>query len=146
MRIDDKNKVVWCSESEMDWYTGFNLSVGNTMIGDMKRIAHLSTDKEMVMRFNVDKNTRFKMISSIAEGYTFKLEQPKKYYWRKKKEHLAWFESESNAYLCGNSYSEPSDFRLFIGQVGPWRMEMSESEARDLLKGDFDKFEKVECE
>lgn len=145
MRIDDENKVVWCSESEMEWYVGFNASVGNTMIGDMRRIAHLSTDKEMVMRFNVDGNTRLKMINAIAEGYTFQLEQPKKYYWRKKKEHLAWFENPENFYLTKD----------FIERVGLDNLEnegtykwykFSEDLAKNLLKNDFDKFEKVECE
>lgn len=137
MRIDDENKVVWCSEAEMSWYVSFNSSVGNTMIGDMRRIAHLSTDKEMIMRFNVDKNTRFKMISAIVEGYEFRLEQPQKYYWRKKKEYLAWFE-KGNIYLSGadEPYLNP---KLFSPK-------MTETEARDLLKDDFDKFEKVECE
>lgn len=149
MRIDDENKVVWCSEGEMEWYVSFNVSVGNTMIGDMRRIASLSTDKEMVMRFNVDGITRLKMINAIAEGYEFKLEQPQKDYWRKKKEHLVWFEKIEGQFLNIDCI----DDRLFLStadrewqEVSTIKCVFTSQEARDLLKDDFDKFEKVECE
>ena len=148
MRIDDENKVVWCSESEMEWYVGFNVSVGNTMISDMKRIAHLSTEKEMVMRFNVDLKTRLQIINVITEGYEFKVKE-QKYYWRKKKEYLASFEKLEEQFLNIDCI----DDRLFLStadkewqEVSTIKCVFTSQEARDLLKDDFDKFEKVECE
>lgn len=70
--------------------------------------------------------------------------QPK-YYWRKKKEHFAWFEDVRMGYLskgkhdghvyCNGLIADSDFFHKF-----------TEAEARDLLKDDFDKFEKVECE
>lgn len=146
MRIDDENKVVWCSESEMEWYASFNVSVGNTMISDMKRIAHLSTEKEMVMRFNVDLNTRLQMINAIAKGYEFKVKE-QKYYWRKKKEYLAWFEEQERCYFNSRSdglkfLSSKEEHDIYFSFI----TQFTETEAKELLKDDFDMFEKVEVE
>lgn len=102
MRIDDENKVVWCSESEMGWYTGFNLSVGNDTFLNLRRINTFSAEKEVLLPSYVTITDRIELIRAISDNYEFKLEQPQKYYWRKKKEHLAWFEED---YLLGSHIS-----------------------------------------
>lgn len=145
MRIDDENKVVWCSESEMEWYVSFNTSVGNSTFSDLRRINTLSTEKEVLLpNFYMTTIDRVKTIRAISDNYEFKLEE-QKYYWRKKKEHLAWFEKQENCYLSKD----------FIGQIklsnlddeGAYKyFKFTEDFARDILKDDFDKFEKVECE
>ena len=79
-----------------------------------------------------------------------KLEQPQKYHWRKKKEHLAWFESGGylekagdRIYLTKHAFFVPC---ILHGESIEVYREFTKQQARDLLKDDFDKFEKVECE
>lgn len=77
-------------------------------------------------------------VRAWVEGY--EIEPELKYYWRKKKEYLVWFENIVATYLHENSEgSLHLDCLMFA-------LKATESEARDLLKHDFDKFEKVECE
>ena len=141
MRIDDENKVVWCSESEMEWYVSCNYGNPKSLASDMNRIKCLATEKEPIVLFMMSQTARFLFIKAIANNYEFKLEQPQKYYWRKKKEHLAWFEGEYNVYI--NIYHS----EVFLDAVNSTdKSRLTETEARDLLKDDFDKFEKVECE
>lgn len=136
MRIDDENKVVWCSDvNDLAYVSGKSSLViisglvkynGNNGLCELQeQFYESSTDEQELLSL------------AILNGYEFKLEQPKEYYWRKKKEHLAWFE-KGNIYLSGadEPYLNP---KLFSPK-------MTESEARDLLKDDFDKFEKVEVE
>ncbi|MFI3729491.1 hypothetical protein [Vagococcus fluvialis] len=145
MRIDDENKVVWCSESEMEWYVSCNYGNPKSLASDMNRIKCLATEKEPIVLFMMSQTAKFLFIKAIANNYEFKLEQPQKYYWRKKKEHLAWFEKQENCYLSKD----------FIGRIklsnlddeGAYKyFKFTEDFAHDLLKDDFDKFEKVECE
>lgn len=141
MRIDDENKVVWCSESEMSWYTSFNLSVGNGTFLNLRRINALSTEKEVLLPSYMTITDRVEIIRTISDNYEFKLEQPKKYYWRKKKEHQTKYEQEHSYGYLVKGISIP----YIINGYGS-DFVYTESEARDLLKDDFDKFEKVECE
>lgn len=144
MRIDDENKVVWCSESEMGWYTGFNLSVGNSMFLNLRRINALSTEKEVWLPNHMSITDRIEVIRAISDNYTFKLEE-QEYYWRKKKEHLAWFENHENFYLTKDFIEKVGLDNLENEGTYKW-YKFSEDLAKSLLKDDFDKFEKVECE
>ena len=143
MRIDDENKVVWCSEVEMEWYVSLNHSFGNHYSVDVKRIAELSCENGERLPFELSLFTRYSAIKSITSGYTFKLEQPQKYYWRKKKEHLAWFEEE--VYLTRFKFSDNENYCYVLGSKNG-SLKNTEQQARKILKDDFDKFEKVECE
>lgn len=89
MRIDDENKVVWCSESEMEWYVRLNNSFGNHYSVDIRRISELSSGIDVYLPFEMTLYERYEVIKAIINNYEFKLEQQQKYYWRKKKEHLA---------------------------------------------------------
>lgn len=147
MRIDDENKVVWCSESEISWYNSFVLNGGrDNSFANLRRINALSTEKEVVLPSYMTVTDRVELIRAISNNFEFKLEQPQKYYWRKKKEYLVWFEDfESVLIMSKHSkilrFGDISSYdnRYFEGRF-------TEQEARDLLKDDFDKFEKVECE
>ena len=68
-----------------------------------------------------------------------------KYYWRKKKEYLVWFEDRSYTYLNFDKFNEKVMITNATG-LKNFTVLFTEQEARDLLKDDFDKFEKVECE
>lgn len=151
MRIDDENKIVWCNEEEIAWYKTYD-----TWNGDKKGIIvhHLSRmgfgygltnaydgdTGKFWYELDVIQN---RLIKAVIDDYEFKLEQPQKYYWRKKKEHLAWFEEE--IYLTRFKFSDNENFVYILGsKVGS--LQMTEPEAFHLLQDDFDKFEKVECE
>lgn len=133
MRIDDENKTVWCSESEMSWYTSFNLSAGNSMFLNLRRINALSTEKEVLLPSYMTITDRVEIIRAISDNYEFKLEE-QKHYWRLKLDYL-----KGAYYLIEKGYL---DDRVEIEDA----LKITEQEARDLLKDDFDKFEKVECE
>lgn len=141
MRIDDENKVVWCG----DWLVE-RLEVANfvekTCLGKIKILSEYTLSGYVPETYE-DKEWEM-VIKAIFEDYSFKLEKPQKYYWRKKKEHLVWFEDfESVLIMSKHSkilrFGDISSYdnRYFEGRF-------TEQEARDLLKDDFDKFEKVE--
>lgn len=144
MRIDDENKVVWCSDSnDLAYVSGKSSLViisglirynGNNGLCDMQEYFYTASTNEQ------------ELISlAILKGYEFKLEQPQKYYWRKKKEHLAWFESEEHSYLAVRESSGAISLHNIVSHK--WQNnKFTEQEARYLLKDDFDKFEKVEIE
>ena len=148
MRIDDENKVVWCSYELLDWYKSFGSRTNNSLEYRVKKLSDFGwgvnllngQDREVNISYGYlqgDKESKLPLIKALCDDYEFKLEQPQKYYWRKKKEHLARFE-KGNIYLSATNepYLNP---KLFARKF-------TETEARDLLKDDFDKFEKVECE
>ena len=143
MRIDDENKVVWCSEELLDWHSR-KVSRATSYYAVADAVGTYTGSKEFKCIFGGSKEFETYLVA-ILRGYTFKLEE-QKYYWRKKKEHLAWFEDfESVLIMSKHSkilrFGDISSYdnRYFEGRF-------TEQEARDLLKDDFDKFEKVECE
>lgn len=82
------------------------------------------------------------VIAVATENYI--VEQPKKYYWRKRKKYLAWFEDERNLYL---NKSPNGSVRLAnIKDFDNWEVKFTEEEAQELLKKDFYMFEKLECD
>lgn len=148
MRIDDENKVVWCSGELLDWYNSFNGSSvrKDMMVYYISRIGwgYVLTDndnKKIDAEFyiNIDK---LLLIKAIIDDYEFKLEQPQKYYWRKKKEYSAWFEVAQDTYLA----QDEDDGELTLGWLegAGWKCKFTEQEARNILKNDFDMFERVE--
>lgn len=146
MRIDDENKVVWCNESEMSWYTSFNLSVGNDTFLNLRRINTLSTEKEVLLPSYMTITDRIEVIRAISDNYTFKLEQ-QKYYWRKKKEYLFDFEKHLDWFLNYDAIDEKIITSVNKAEAYDFKTKFTETEVINLLgKDDFDKFEKVECE
>ncbi|UDM75039.1 hypothetical protein [Vagococcus fluvialis] len=151
MRIDDENKVVWCSEVLLEWYESFRgrenihlenrirlISIfgwGNNLQNGYGDIVELT-----VADLQGDTNSKLPLIKAICDNYEFKLEQPQKYYWRKKNEHLAWFEENNREYLSIGLYGEPILDVLLYSKI------FTEPEAFHILQHDFDKFEKVEVE
>ncbi len=164
MRIDNENKVVWCNIIELKWYNSFGDRAPIKLTDRIRRLSDWGWGvglldshgkdvrdydewDEYIVVFN-DNNTRLmlNLTKSLCDDYEFKLEQPQKYHWRKKKEHLTWFEdfeqvlimSKNNSVLRFGNISS-YDNRYFQGKF-------TEQEARELLKDDFDMFEKVEVE
>lgn len=145
MRIDDENKVVWCNDNlfplleEEDFFEMDEFD-------KISYLLNLSFDKRYGIPTRVKTKKWKPILISIFDNYCYELDQPKKYYWRKKKEHLAWFEDfESVLIMSKHSkilrFGDISSYdnRYFEGRF-------TEQEARELLKDDFDKFEKVECD
>lgn len=150
MRIDDKNKVVWCSEWLMEWKESFDDKRINSILYRIARVGY-GYQLEDIYGNTIDYSeweslTKVGLIKAIVDNYEFKLEQPQKYYWRKKKEHLAWFEKIEESYLIRFKFSGEVDYHYTLGEVDSAPIQMTETEARNILKDDFDKFEKVECE
>lgn len=150
MRIDNENKVVWCSESEMEWYKTYDPWQGDKRKVIVLHLARMGFGYALTNRNGSEaekfwhklNSIQLELIKAVIDNYTFKLE-PQKYYWRKKKEHLAWFEEE--IYLTRFKFSDNENFVYILGsKVGS--LQMTEPEAFHLLQHDFDKFEKVECE
>ena len=144
MRIDDKEKVVWCNSNlfplleEEDFFE----------MDEFDKITYLLTisfDKRYGIPTRVETDEWKLIIISIFDNYCFELEQPQKYYWRKKKEHLAWFENHENFYLTKDFIEKVGLDNLENEGTYKW-YKFSEDLAKSLLKDDFDKFEKVECE
>ena len=65
--------------------------------------------------------------------------------WHKNKEDLVWFEDRSYTYLNFDKFNEKVMITNATG-LKNFTVLFTETEARDILKDDFDKFEKVECE
>ena len=68
-----------------------------------------------------------------------------KYYWRKKKEHLAWFEDLEVCYLNMWVNDNTSSLSSNI-EAGLYKTKFTEAEARELLGDDFEMFERVDIE
>lgn len=149
MRIDDENKVVWCSEVLVKWKESFNGKPMGSIIYRIARVGYGYSLEDMngneIDYSEWGPSNQFRLIKAVIDDYEFKLEQPKKYYWRKKKEYLAWFEDVNFRYLNNHKPTE-STLLTNIDNLKSFTVKFTEQEARDLLKDDFDKFEKVECE
>lgn len=145
MRIDDENKVVWCSDKNDLAFVDSKTTL--VLIEQLINFdGSYSLCKLQDNYFESSNNKKTDLLYAILKGYEFKLEQPKKYYWRKKKEHLAWFEEGKYLQKRGdNLYLARSSYDISKGPVNTFKF-FTEQQARDLLKDDFDKFEKVECE
>ncbi len=139
MRIDDENKVVWCSDTNdlafIDNKTTLVLVEQLIKFDGSYSLCELQDNY-----YESCNDKKIDLLYAILNGYSFKLEQPQKYYWRKKKEYLAWFENHDNQYLVKLG----SD--VFLDDISYTSPKFTEQEARNILKDDFDKFEKVECE
>ena len=142
MRIDDENKVVWCSEELLGWHSR-KVSRATTYYAVADAIDTYTGSQEFKRIFSGSKEFE-RYLVAILRGYTFKLEE-QKYYWRKKKEHLVWFEDRSYTYLNFDKFNEKVMITNATG-LKNFTVLFTETEARDILKDDFDKFEKVECE
>lgn len=158
MRIDDENKVVYVDEPLFDELTKLKEGIGIVGIVSLFQILwEHQNDYPEIQKFlwshekdiwtngeepflEDDKYNQLLMVKIWSDEYQFKLEQPQKYYWRKKKEYLAWFENHDNQYLVKLG----SD--VFLDDISYTSPKFTEQEARNILKDDFDKFEKVECE
>lgn len=140
MRIDDKNKTIWMKESVSDELM-LKLKKYNC-ISKLIEISRFSGKYGIPVKQN-DREWK-DITSAVFDGYKFESESNKKYYWRKKKEYLAWFEEEkqNSMYLTLND----EDGRLSLSssyENGYYRTMFTVEEAKGLLKDDFDKFEKV---
>lgn len=142
MRIDDENKVVWCSEELLDWHSR-KVSRATSYYAVADAVDTYTGSKEFKRIFSGSKEFEMYLVA-ILRGYTFKLEQPQKYYWRKKKEHTVAF--EENVWLSLNTVDERVYLYRNCTENNYNRTYFTVQEARDLLKSDFDKFDKVECE
>lgn len=155
MRIDVENGIVWCNQEMLDWHNSFECNIlrGETrkkeaMIYRISRVGYgyLLTDyreNEVSCESWKDVPT-LELIQAIIRGYTFKLETPKVYYWRKLEKHLAFFEKEkqNSMYLTLNIESG----KLLLSsshENGYYRTTFTVEEAKKLLKDDFDKFERI---
>ena len=143
MRIDDENKVVWCSEELLNWHSR-KVSRATAYYAVADAIDTYAGNQEFKDMFSGSKEFEMYLIAMLNH-YTFKLEQPQKYYWRKKKEYLAWFEKQESSYVR-YFYQGASVTLSILDYDSLYKMQFTSQEARDLLKDDFDKFEKVECE
>ena len=153
MRIDDENKVVvpdfvaeWfenVSEKELDGNDVFRIIQDVLKVGDGQSTWNdYDVDGKLVSWVEENEETFLKLIVNCTKGNGYEV-VPQKYYWRKKKEHLTWFEEE--IYLTRFKFSDNENFVYILGsKVGS--LQMTEPEAFHLLQHDFDKFEKVECE
>lgn len=147
MRIDDENKTVWCSGELLDWYNSFYdpKIFKDRMIYYVSRVwwGHNFVDayEKEVTSIDFTTDDKFSLIKAIIDDYEFKLEQPKKYYWRKKKEHLAWFEDKSYLILISGKLSLTDVLAYDVSEHT-----FTEAKARNLLKNDFDMFERVEVD
>lgn len=164
MRIDDENKVVYVDEPLFGEITKLKEGIGIVGIVSLFQILwEHQNDYPEIQKFlwshekdtwtndeepliDDDKNNQILMVKIWTDEYQFKLEQPQKHYWRKKNEHLAWFEEGKYLQKRGdNLYLARSSYDISKGPVNTFKY-FTEQQARDLLKDDFDKFEKVECE
>ena len=163
MRIDDENKVVYVDEPLFNEITKLKEGIGIVGIVSLFQILwEYQKDYPEIQKFlwshendiwandeepfpEDDKYNQVLMVKIWSDEYQLELEQPKKYYWRKEKEHLAWFEDIDSQYLNNHKPTE-SIVLANIHNLKQFTVKFTEQEARELLKGDFNKFEKVECE
>lgn len=147
MIIDDENKVVvpdfmadyiekhYGDKEPSSWDKADLLRDWDNYISvaDRKDVAEWVRNADNFLTF---------VIAVATDNYI--IEQPKKYCWRKKKEHVAWFEYEKCRYL---NKTPGGALRLAdIREIDSWEVKFTEQEASELLKDDFDMFEKVEVD
>lgn len=143
MRIDNDSKVV-VPKFVADWYEKTKRYT-KTLREMLNEITFLESNDREIWKASLEEDDEFWYKTAeeiVAKMYLYGYEvEAKKYYWRKKKEYLAWFEDAEETYL--NVYFSEVYLGVFRDSDN---CEFTETEARDLLKDDFDKFEKVECE
>ena len=161
MRIDDENKVV-VPDFVAEWFESISDPVldGNDVfriIQDVLKVAgglntwnDYDVDAKLVDWVESNEETFLKLIVNCNKGVGYTAE-PTKYYWRKKKESLASFEDVNDNYLSLYQKNELKQCTIMKKDIAEnndlFRSSLfTEAEARDLLKDDFDKFEKVVCE
>lgn len=150
MKINHKDRVLECSQELVDWRSAFgddrqDVSYMMNLIGGLGWNASFKfRDNDELGSFYLDDTLGFEtrremkinLMQAVVNGYEFKLEE-EKYYWRKKREHLASFEDD--LYL---KIIEP--FVANTKHVAPSER-YSESEVISHLGvTDFELFEKVE--
>lgn len=141
MRIDDENKVVLPNFVAEFLENERSRTLRNIFLATTNTQGK-SYSNELDRWFTCQENCK-KFAQAYLCGYTV---EPQKYYWRKKKEYLAWFEEGKYLQKRGdNLYLARSSYDISKGPVNTFKY-FTEQQARDLLKDDFDKFEKVECE
>lgn len=139
MRIDDKNKTIWMNESIPD-----ELMLKLKKYNYISKLAELSKiSGKFGMPIAQNDRDWSDITFAVFNGYKFESENNKKYYWRKKNEHSAWFEEER--YLTSFKFSDNENYCYVLGSKNG-SLKKTEKQARDILKDDFDKFEKVEIE
>ena len=138
MRIDDGNKVLWCSE-ELIVNGELHRPLPYNNVTTILKLIELSGKYGLPKR-NDNVNWK-KLINAIFDSYEFKLEE-NKYYWRKKAEYLASFENVEKYlvfdYASGELFVSKEKKSVFL------KSKFTEAEAERLLGRDFKMFEKVE--
>lgn len=150
MRIDDENKVVvpdFVADYIEKYYGDKEPSAWDKadLLRDWDNYISVADRKDVAEWVKNADNFLTFVIAVATNDYV--VEQPKKYYWRKKKEHFASFETRFADYL--NVRHHGKNVTLLLGDSLPTsvcKTKFTEQEARELLKDDFNMFEKVECE
>lgn len=128
MRVDNGNKVVELLEMYKDDMVELKSDRGTGFpVQEARRNIEIAY-KEM-------------FIKDLEKAINYKPKQSQKYYWRKKREYLAWFEEE--VYLTRFKFSDNENYCYVLGSKNG-SLKNTEQQARKILKDDFDKFEKVE--
>lgn len=125
MRIDDENKVVELLEIYKDDMAELKSDRGTSFpVQEARRDIEIAY-KEM-------------FIKDLERAINYKPKQPQKYYWRKKKDHLASWEDEQ--YLFADEHEKTTVTSI------AYASKFDETELMNVIGSvDFDKFEKVEC-
>lgn len=158
MRIDVENGIVWCNSVELDWYKSYGKTDAHGLGARIKDLAvwgwgcglkdaygdEVVTWEDVRVFDENNDQPKLELIKALCSNYAFKLEKPKVYYWRKRAEHLAFFEKEKQSSIYLNVHTENNNLCLSSSyENGYYRTTFTVEEAKELLKDDFDKFEKV---
>lgn len=148
MRVADENKVVvpdFVADYIEKHYDGKEPSAWDKadLLRDWDNYISVS-ERNDVREWLKNADNFLKFVIAIAtDNY---IVEPQKYYWRKKKEHIFNFEKIYETYLN----IDLSNNDVFISNVeescSEYKTKFTEQEAHELLKDDFNKFEKLGCE
>lgn len=143
IKIDDDNKIVWCNDTLVDWNNSFK-EISDPLAKKLYYLARVGFGWRLVDYWQKDipfrswdHTKKNELMLALLNGYELKAE-PKKYYWRKKKEHRTEWER------C--IYVNVTFTNAVIADIKNYATKLTEPDARKLLKDDFDMFEKVEEE
>lgn len=149
MRIDNDNKIVWCSEKLYNWYTSFEEAY-DPLANRLHTVARVGfgwglTDYQDtdVSYYFWGRNTQKELMLAILNGYEFKLEC-QKCHWRKREEYLLSFENKELVLL-----ESKVDGSLKFGNMASYdnsvfKGRFMEQEVHERLGDDFYMLEKVE--
>lgn len=156
INFDDKRKIIYAPKQFVLWVNSFKENDFDKMMYYLYRFGFshdfVDGDENIIKNYELLSmiiREKQNIARALLNGYIVLDNQSQKFYWRKKKEHLVWFEDIgfNENYLTMNR-DVKSNVTYYLGVKDNMNVNITNrftiQDAKRILKDDFDMFEKVE--